>query len=207
MTRRLAVPDRRGGSSSTAQAKGIIACDFLHADTITGRRIYILIFVEHASRRLHVAGVAAAPTGGWVTQQARNLAMTLDRRMESLRFLIRDRDTKYLPSFDGVFDADGVEIIKSPPRAPKANSVCERLVGTLRREVLDRILIVNERHLLEVLGEFRCHYNEHRPHQELDPRSPDDPVKVPTPVVDLAQTQIRRRPILGGLINEYHRVA
>jgi transposase InsO family protein len=191
----------------TAQAHGIIACDFLHADTITGRRIYILIFVEHATRRLHIAGATVHPSGDWVAQQARNLAMTLERRMESLRFLIRDRDTKYLRCFDAVFEADGVEIIKSPPRAPKANSVCERLVGTLRREVLDRILIVNERHLLAVLDEYRHHYNEHRPHQGLDQRSPDDPEEGPTSVVDLAQARIRRRSVVGGLINEYHHAA
>jgi putative transposase len=166
-----------------------------------------LISETDPSRRLHIAGVTAQPTGDWVAQQARNLAMTLDRRLQSLRFLIRDRDTKYLPYFDAVFEAEGVEIITSPPRAPKANSVCERLIGTLRREVLDRILIANKRHLLEVLDEYHRHYNGHRPHQGLDQRSPDDPVNVPTPVVDLAKERIHRRPVLGGLINEYHRVA
>jgi len=191
----------------TAQAKGIIACDFLHADTITGRRIHLLIFVEHATRRLHIAGATAHPTGEWVTQQARNLAITLDQRMDSLRFLIRDRDTKYLPSFDAVFDADDVQIIKSPPRAPRANAVCERLVGTLRREVLDRILIVNERHLLTVLNEYGRHYNAHRPHQGLDQHSPDDPTDAPATVANLAQERIRRKPVLGGLINEYERAA
>jgi hypothetical protein len=199
---------RRGGTSwrefLLVQADTIIACDFLHIDTIGLQRLYALVFLEHSTRRLHVAGITAHPTGAWVTQQARNVAWNLGTRVELLRFLIRDRDTKYLPSFDAVFEADSVEIIKSPPRT---NAVCERLVGTVRRELLDRILIVNERHLLAVLNEYRHHYNAHRPHQGLRQRCPDDPPEAATPVVGLSQEPIRRRSVLGGLVNEYQRAA
>ncbi len=131
----------------TSQAHAIVSCDFLTVDTVLLRRVYVLIFVEHDTRRLHLGGVTAHPTGAWVTQQARNLAMDLGTRLETLRFLIRDRDTKFLDAFDAVFDACGIEIIKTPPPAPRANAICERLVGALRRELLDRTLIVNQQHL------------------------------------------------------------
>ncbi|MGD6741643.1 hypothetical protein ACOKM3_07335 [Streptomyces sp. BH106] len=127
-----------------AQARGVIACDFLHVDcALTLKRIYILVFVEHETLRLHLAEATARPTGGWVTQQARNLAVELDIRMEGLRFLIRDRDAKFTTSFDAVFEAEDVEVLKSPPRAPRANAVCDRLVGTLRRELFDHVLVYN----------------------------------------------------------------
>lgn len=105
------------------------------------KRLYAPVFIEHGTRRLHLAGVTAHPTAQWTIQQARNLAMALDRRMDTLRFLLRDRDSKYTSSFDAVFEADDVEILLSPPRAPRANAICERVVGTLRREILDRMLI------------------------------------------------------------------
>jgi putative transposase len=105
------------------QAHSIIACDFLHIDTIGLQRLYALVFLEHRTRRLHLAGVTAHPTGDWVTQQARNLAYNLGTRMESLRFLIRDRDTKYTRTFDAVFEADNIDILKTPPQAPTAKQV------------------------------------------------------------------------------------
>lgn len=128
----------------SGQAHGIIACDFFTVDTITLKRLYVLIFIEHRTGRLHLAGITAHPTGTWVAQQARNLAMKLGTRMEALRFLLRDRDTKFIATFDSVFQADGIRIIKTPPQAPRANAICERVVKTLRREVLDWMLIVNE---------------------------------------------------------------
>jgi len=131
----------------TAQAHAILACDFLTVETVRLRRIYVLIFVEHHTRTLHVAGVTAHPTGAWMVQQARNVTIDLAKRMDSPRFLIRDRDAKFSAAFDAVFQADNIEILKTPPMAPRANAICERLVGTLRREILDRILILNETHL------------------------------------------------------------
>jgi putative transposase len=189
-----------------AQAKGLIACDFLTVDTITLHRLYVLVFIEHGTRRLHVAGVTRNPTGAWVTQAARNLAYGLGARLEELRFLIRDRDTKFTAAFDAVFAADGVHIIKSPVQAPRANAVCERQIGTLRREVLDRLLILNHAHLMKILNEYRLHYNRHRPHQSRGQR-PSDIQANPSPIADSTEHHVRRKPILSGLINEYQHAA
>ncbi len=192
----------------TVQARGIIAADFLHLDTISLKRLYALVFIEHGTRRLHLAGVTAHPTAQWTVQQARNLTMTLGCRMHSLRFLVRDRDSKYTCSFDAVFEADGVEILLSPPRASRANAICERVVGTLRREVLDRILVYNEAHAVATLSEYIRHYNEHRPHQSRQQLPPDsNQPPAPTSVTNLQAHRIRRQPVLGGLLNEYQRAA
>jgi putative transposase len=132
-------PQRSGPTWSeflSAQAHRIIACDFLHVDTVLLRRLYVLIFIEHGARRLHIAGVTTNPTGSWVVQQARNLAMDLGTMMDTLEFVIRDRDSKYTLAFDGVFDAEGIQVIKTPPQAPRANAICERVIGTLRGELL-----------------------------------------------------------------------
>jgi putative transposase len=188
----------------TAQAHAIISCDFLTVDTVLLRRIYILIFVEHDTRTLHICGLTTRPTGAWVTQHARNLAMDLGTRMDTLRFLLRDRDTKFVDGFDAVFHACGIGTVKTPPQAPRANAICERLVGTLRRELLDRTLILNEQHLRRVLDEYTKHYNDHRPHWTLGQHPPAVDQVLPRPVNDLTAHHIRRSPILGGLINEYH---
>lgn len=192
----------------SAQAHGIIATDFLHLDTVSLKRLYALIFIEHGTRRVHLAGVTAHPTAEWTTRQARNLAMTLGCRMDSLRFLLRDRDSKYTRSIDTVFEADDVEVLLSPPRAPRANAICERAVGTLRREILDRILIYDEAHAQAVLTAYIRHYNQHRPHQsrqQLPPGSTEPPA--PVTVTDLQAHRIRRQPVFGGLINEYRHAA
>jgi putative transposase len=184
------------------QARGIIACDFFTVETVLLRRLYVLIFIELADRRVHLAGVTAHPTGEWVTQQARNLLLDLGQRVATLRHVVRDRDAKFAVSFDAVFTAVHIQVIKTPPHAPGANAVCERMIGTLRRELLDRILIVNHAHLRHVLDEYLIHYNGHRPHRTLGQQPPNPRSVPPSP-----EGRVRRSPILSGLINEYHRTA
>jgi hypothetical protein len=138
----------------TAQARGILAIDFVHVDTVLLRRIYALIVIEHGTRRAHLAGITAKPHGAWTTQAARNVLMDLGSRATLVKFLIRDRAGHYTGSFDAVFKAESIRILASPPQAPKANAVCERMIGTLRRELFDRLLIVNERHRRRVLTEL-----------------------------------------------------
>jgi hypothetical protein len=147
-----------------AQAQGILAVDFLHLDTVLFKRIYVFFGIEHATRRVHLLGLTQHPTGPWVIQQARNLLMDLHTLF---RFLIRDRDAKYTTGFDAVFHAEGTEIIKTPIQVPRANAICERWIGTLRRECTDHLLIYSERHLRIVLTEYLAHYNQHRPHRAL----------------------------------------
>ena len=132
--------------------------DFLHVDTIVLRRIYALIMVEHGSRRVQMAGVTAHPTGAWTVQAARNLMM-VDGRIAAVKFLLRDRDSRFTMAFDAVYAAGGIRILLAPPQAPRANAICERMIGTLRRELLDRLLIVNERHLHRVVTVRLSHFN------------------------------------------------
>jgi transposase InsO family protein len=160
--------------------------------------------VELATRRVHLAGFTRHPTGAWVVQQARNLLMDLDRRADALRFLLRDRDSKFTAAFDQVFTAVEVEVIRTPPQAPKANAIAERWVGTARRECTDRMLITGERHLRMVLDEYVRHYNDHRPHRTLGQQPPNPP---PSHSLHVDATWVERRPILGGLINEYAQAA
>jgi putative transposase len=138
----------------TAQARGMLAVDFVHVDTVLLRRVYALIVIEHGSRRVHLAGITSNPDGAWTTQAARNFLMDLGQLTESVKFLIRDRAGQFTSSFDAVFTAAGMRILASPPQAPRANAICERMIGTLRRELFDRVLIVNEHHLRRVLTEY-----------------------------------------------------
>jgi transposase InsO family protein len=188
----------------TAQARGIIAADFVHVDTVLLRRLYALILIEHGTRRVHVAGITAHPDGAWTAQAARNLLMDLSQRATSVKSLIRDRSGQFTSSFDAVFIAEGIRILASPPQAPRANAICERVIGTLRREVLDRLLIVNEHNLREVLTEYLAHYNAARPHRALGQLTPAQVDTRPPEPVDLAEHRIRRKQVLGGLTHEYY---
>ena len=135
-----------------AQASGIVACDFFTVDTVLFRRLYALVFIEFATRQVYLAGITANPTGEWATQQARNIIETFVERTAPTRFLTHDRDNKFTAAFDEVFRSEGIRTIRTPVRAPRANAFIERWIGTLRRECLDRILIVNRRHLERVLS-------------------------------------------------------
>jgi len=186
-----------------AQASGILACDFLHVDTVLLQRIYVLFVMEVETRAVHVLGITAHPTGAWTAQQARNLLMDFGERASRFKFLIRDRDSKFTAAFDGVFAGNGMRVIKTPVRSPRANSYAERFVGTLRRECLDHVLILGEGHLRNVLAEFARHYNGHRPHQGLQQ---EPPLRQPGRAVDIT-ARIERRQVLSGLISEYRRAA
>jgi putative transposase len=191
-----------------AQATGILAVDFLHVDTVLLTRLYVLVFIEHGTRRMHLGGVTAHPTGAWTVQQARNLALDLDERFGDFRFLIRDRGSNFTASFDAVFRAAGTTIVRTAVQAPRMNAICERLVGTLRRELLDRMLILGETHLRAVLAEYQEHYNTARPHQAIGQRTPCSQDQAPRPAAtSLGIERLRRKPILNGLINEYTRAA
>jgi putative transposase len=192
----------------TAQAHTMIATDFFHVDTVLLRRVYVLVFIEHGTRRLHITGITANPDGPWTAQQARDLAMTIGTTLDQMRFLIRDRGSQFTTAFDAVFEDCGLRILRSPPQAPRANAICERLVGTLRRELLDHILILNENHLRTVLTEYAAHYNAGRPHQGIAQHVPnDDPQGPSAKVIDLDTARIHRKPILGGITNEYEEAA
>jgi transposase InsO family protein len=186
----------------TAQARGILAADFVHVDTVFLRRIYTLIIIEHGTRRAHLAGVTAHPDGSWTTQAARNFVMDHGQRAASVKFLIRDRAGQFTESFDAVFTAEGIRILLSPPQAPRANAICERMIGTLRRELLDRMLIVSEHHLQQILTDYLTHYNTARPHRALGQLPPAQAHAQP-PQIDLTEHRVHRKQILDGLINEY----
>jgi putative transposase len=186
------------------QASTILATDFSHVDcAVTLQRLYCLFVMEAGSRYVHILGITANPDGPWTTQQIRNLLMDLGDRAASFRFLVRDRAGQFTSAFDAVLAGAGIEVVKIPPRSPKANAYAERFVLTARKEVTDRMLIFGEQHLRTILAQYEAHYNGRRPHRsrQLCPPRPDHPV------ADLSRKRIQRRPVLGGLINEYERAA
>ncbi len=185
----------------------MLACDFFTVDTVLLRQLYVLFFIELDTRRAYILGVTANPVGTWVVQQARNLSFELAERVRPARFLIRDRDTKFTASFDEVFRSEGIQVVRTPVRTPRANAFAERFVGTIRRECLDRMLIVGGRHLGAVVHEFVDHYNGHRPHRSLG-QLPLQPKGVaPTESQDVDVSRLQRTNRLGGLIHEYRLVA
>ena len=186
-----------------AQAHTILACDLFCLETVTLTRLYGFFVVEHATRQVRILGVTAHPSGDWLTQLARTLMMDLDDAGRSFRFLIRDHDGKFSRVFDTVFTAAGVDVLTTPIQAPRANAIAERFVGSLRRELLDRILIVNQRHAVAVLAEYQRHFNEHRPHRALGQAAPVRPLPHPQEPV----APVCRRDRLGGLLHEYMQVA
>ncbi|MFC7588260.1 integrase core domain-containing protein [Nonomuraea antimicrobica] len=191
-----------------SQADALLACDFFEVRTLTGARLYVLAVIEHATRRIRVLGVTAHPTGQWVTQLGRNLAMDLQDVGSTARYLIRDRDAKFTAAFDAVLAYAAVRIVKSGVRMPRMNSIMERWIQTCRRELLDRTLIWNQSHLLHAPREFETFYNSHRPHRALRQATPLRSLPdTASTSAGVAQLDIRRHDRLGGVLKEYRHAA
>jgi putative transposase len=189
---------RTGRKTATApQADFTVDC------AVTLKRIYVFFVLEVATRYVHILGTTTHPNGAWTTQQARNLLMDLGDRADDFRFLVRDRAGQFVTSFDAVFASAGVEVVKIPPGCPRANCYAERFIGTIRTEVTDRLLIINEQHLRTVLERYVSHYNQRRPHRALELRPPRPDHALPNGSYGRAI----RQPVLGGLINEYEPAA
>jgi transposase InsO family protein len=188
-----------------SQAQGILALDFFTADLLNGTKVYVLAAIEHGTRRIRILGAAQHPVQGWVVQQARNLLMDLEDAGTRMRFVIHDRDACFTVAFDDVFMAVGARVIRSAVQAPRMNSIMERWIGSCRRELLDRTLVWNQRHLMTVLREYEGFYNTHRPHRALKQAAPLRPL--PAAVTDLDQFRVQRRDRAGGVIHEYRLVA
>ncbi len=204
-------PER--GSSTWAQflrsqAEVLLACGFFETVTFTGVRMCVLVVIEHAKRRIRILGATPHPTAEWVTQTARNLVMDLQDADCRARLLIRDRDGKFPHLFDDILAEAGIEVVLSGVQMPRVNSIVERWVQACRHELLDRTLIWNQRHLLHALREYEQFYNNHRPHQGITNARPLQPLPMPiTDPAQIGQLGIRRRPRLGGILNEYHHAA
>jgi transposase InsO family protein len=181
----------------------LLATDFFTVETAWLERLHVLFFLEIGSRRVHYAGCTRHPSTAWVVQQARNLTWKLQDEGQELKFLLRDRDAKFPAAFDAVFRSEGLQIIRLPYRAPRANAFAERWVGTVRREALDHLLILGRRHLDHVLREYVDHYQRARPHQGLGQRIPGEALNSVMP----RSGRVARRDRLGGLIHEYSRAA
>jgi transposase InsO family protein len=207
IARKWTYPNRAGRLPVSAEIAELIerlATDFFHVDcAVTLRRLYCLFVIEFGSRYVHVLGVTANPDGPWATQQIRNLVMDLGDRAAEFRFLVRDRAGQFAAAFDAVLAHAGNEAVKIPPRSPRANGYAERFVLTARTEVTNRMPIFGQRHLQTILAEYEADYNGRRPHRscQLQPPRPDHPV------ADPSWERIQRRPVLGGLINEYEQAA
>jgi transposase InsO family protein len=199
---------RREGPTWTqflsAQAKGIVATDFFHVDTVLLRRYYVLFVIEVQSRVVHVLGATTNPNGPWVTQVARNFASDLEDAGRRFRFLIRDRDTNFTASFDEVFASIGVETIRTPIRSPRGHAYAERFVRTIRQECLDHLLVVSRQHLESVLDKYVQHYNQARPHRGLHL---GQPIPRSFPLSPIDDGTVTRLDILGGITHEYERAA
>ena len=200
---------RRGGPSWTeflrSQAQGILALDFFTADVLNGTKVYVLAVIEHGTRRIRILGATEHPVQSWVVQQARNLLMDLEDAGTRAKFVLYDRDASFTSTFESVFQAAGIRVIRSAVQAPRMNSVMERWIGSCRRELLDRTLVWNQRHLMIVLREYEDFYNRHRPHRTLNQAAPLRPL--PVGVTDLDQFRVQRRDRAGGVIHEYRLVA
>ena len=188
-----------------SRAQGILALDFFTADLLNGTKVYVLTVIGHGTRRIQILGATGHPVQSRVVQQARNLLMDLEDAGTPAKFILHDRDASFTATFDSVFQAAGIRVIRSAVQAPRMNSVMERWIGSCRRELLDRTLVWNQRHLMIVLREYEDFYNTHRPHRTLNQAAPLRPL--PEGVADLDHFRVRRRDRAGGVIHEYRLVA
>lgn len=188
-----------------SQAEAIIACDFVVVDLLDGSKAYVLAVIEHATRRVRVLGATFHPTAGWITRQARNVLRELDDVGTRVKYLIHDRDPSFGRTFDAVFTAAGIDVIRTGVRAPRHNAIMERWFCSLRAELTDRTLIWNLEHLMRLLREYETFYNGHRPHRSLDQAAPMRPL--PDYEIVLEEFRVRRRDHAGGLLHEYQQVA
>jgi putative transposase len=166
-------------------------------------RICVFFVIEVGTRHVHALDVTAHPDGAWTVQQARNLLMDLGERTSRFRFLIRDRAGQFTDGFDTVLASAGIEVVKTLPRSPRANSYAERWVRTVWSEVTDRMLIAGPRHLRAILDEYATRYNRHHPHRARNLRPLDSDDIATALATDLATARTQRRKVLGGLIHEY----
>lgn len=211
--RRIVAPPRRPGPKRDtwrqfmrAQAASIIACDLFTVETVTLRTLHVLFFIELHTRRVLLGGVTDGPANvAWCTQIARNLSEAREDRTQPVRFLVHDRDKRFGSPFDEVFKAEGIDIVRTPWRAPKANAYAERWIRTVRNECLDRVMVLGRRHLEHLLRIYVRHYNEERPHRSLGLEPPGGSALVRA--VSREPSEIGRRDRLGGLIHEYYRKA
>ena len=199
MAERVAAGQAQHGSNWALHAR-TLACDFFHVDTVTLRRLYVLFFIDLERRKVFLAGVTANPVGAWVTQQARNLAITLEDQGRAVRFLVRDRYGKFVGPFDEVMRSIGARVVLTPVRSPRANVFAERFVRTARTECLDWLLIRSERHLKMALDEFVEHCNNERPHRGI---GLEVPVAYSTIREFTSVDGVQRADRLGGLVHEY----
>jgi transposase InsO family protein len=192
-----------------SQAHAILAADFFETRTLTGARLFVLAVIEHATRRVRILGATAHPTAAWTAQQARNLIMDLhDASVSAVKYLIRDRDSKYTTTFDTVLADSGITTITTGIRVPRMNAIMERWIRTCRAELLDRTLILNQAHLLHALREYESFYNQHRPHRALHAAAPLRPLPPPITEPDqLDHLDVRLQDRLGGIPHQYHHAA
>jgi putative transposase len=187
-----------------SQAEAILACDFFMVDLLDGTQAYVLAVIEHASRRIRILGVTLHPTGEWTAQQARNLLMDLDEQADRVKFMIRDRGPNFTAAFDAILANAGIRTVLCNIQTPRMNAITERWIGGCRRELLDRTLVWNQAHLLQILRQYETHHNQHRPYRFLHGAAPLKPLPEP---VDLDLYRVRKHPHVDGMINEYRLVA
>ena len=191
--------------SEFLHSQAAVACDFLAVDTAFLRRYYVLFFIKVQTREVFYAGLTTNPTGAWTSQAARNLFLRHGERLDGARALVRDRGSQFVDAFDEVFRTEGFKILKTPVRAPVANTFAERWIGSIRRELLDRTIIWNRRQLQRLVSDYIAHYNEHRPHRALEQRAPAPSAN--PPLTQRATVTPLRTTRCDGLIHEYRNAA